>query len=223
MSNLTTNPQLIEKKENKVTGSISSSWTDTNYAAAGSVNNLYQSISQKTKEIYPIGSVFCYSSNTNPAIALGYGTWKLVSKKFQKRWITLTAADWTPSADVSFSSGGLMLSGDNLILRLVLIPNVVLNDSTTTLGTINLSNYGFGSTYYGHVKGKAQSDGGQATVVYTISAAGTIEVFDSLAYPSKAHSYSTGSSFYIMHYTTPDSLSAMPDNYCDRFYFERTA
>lgn len=221
MPGLSCNIEHLENKSNKVLNELpKSTWTNTQYTSAGALYTMYQDTLQKTGNIHPIGSIFCYNTNTNPASVLGYGEWVLVEKKFKRTWIDLTASDWT-ATNATLSSGGIYLYGTTMMLRLNIIPSIALNDSTYDLGQINLSNYGLSPTLYGHVKGKTQSDGGQATVVYTISSDGKVSTFDSLQYPNHTHSFTSGNNFYIYHYTTMPSAATMPDNYCDRFYFKR--
>lgn len=215
VDNIQTKDNIIKDK----TPPHSDYFVPKRYPSAKSLRDTYEQLQNDIRCVHPIGSILCMNTNRNPSTLVG-GEWELVSKKFKHTWITLSSSDWT-ATNAAFYSGNIALYGDIMMLRFACTPNAVLNDTTRVLGTIKLSNYGLSPMFNGTSKGKAQSDGGDSTIVYTLSATGELTVLDSLYYPGKTHSQATsGQSMYIQNYTHMH-VANMPDNYCDRFYFKR--
>lgn len=214
----------IETKDNKIMdlapdGDRYDSYYD--YLSGNSVYKTFEELNNSIESIYPIGSEVIMSTNTNPSTYFG-GTWQLVSKKFSQQVVTFSSSDWTATT-ATFVSGYAFLYGDIMALRLSIQPTSLLTDSTVTLGSLNLANYNLSPMFQGLVEAKAHSDGGDSTICFTLSSTGTVTAYDSLYYPGKSHSQATtGQTFYIMHYTHMH-VANMPDSYCNRFYFKRTA
>lgn len=214
----------IETKDNKIMDLAPDGDRYDSYYSYLSGNSTYKTfdeLNNSVESIYPIGSEVIMSTNTNPSTYFG-GTWELVSKKFKHQWITPKSSDWT-ATKANFYACHIALYGDIVMIRLGVTPTELLTDSTVTLGTLNLANYDLAPLFYGKVEFKAHSDGGNSTHCLTISAAGKVECYDSLYYPGHSHSQAaTGQTLYLMHYTHM-KVADMPDKYCDRFYFKRTA
>lgn len=222
MPKLATTVNNLELTSNKITsGTPSSSWTDSHYVSGQTLYEAYNSLKTAITNAHPVGCVVCMSTNTNPAATLG-GTWTLIDKDFTHTWLTLSSSNWT-ATNAAFSAGHIALYGKTMMVRLCIVPSVNITDSTITLGKLNLSSLGFPGTYFGMNYKTSQSDGGQASVVYTFGTDGTITSYDALNI-SGDHLYeaSAGSGFYVQEYLTFPPAN-MPDKYCNRFYFKRTA
>lgn len=223
MPKLDTTVNNVELTVNRITmDSPNANWTDTQYPSAKTVYEAYNNLNNKINAVHPVGSVLCMSTNTNPSTTLG-GTWTLIDKEFRQTWIDLTASDWTASA-ATFHAGCIALYGKTGLVRLSCIPTATFGDGNpTTMGKINWSNYGLGETYFSCAYQPAQGDGANSSVVYTLTTDGTINCYDALNVDgSHSVTVNTGYDIYFTNYVTW-AMANMPDNYCDKFYFKRTA
>ena len=214
----------IEKTTNKVTSTVTppASWTDQQYPSADSVYIMYNLLKQDINNTHPVGSVVCMSSNTNPSSTLG-GTWELIDKEFRQTWIDCVSSDWE-AGNATFSSAVIALYGKTGMIRVSCIPSATFGDQNPTkMGKLKWSNYGLGSTYFSCSYRSAQGDGAQASVVYTLDTDGTINCYDAL-HLSGEHKVDIASTYDIVFtdYVTWEKEN-MPDKYCDKFYFKRTA
>jgi hypothetical protein len=223
MPKLNTTVDNIELKTNRVTGTVpSASWTDTQYPSAKA---LYSAYSKLVNIAHPIGSLLITSTNTNPAATLG-GTWILVDKAFKDTYITLDSTYWTKSADAALNSSiinasHVMLSDHTISIRLNIKPTVALSDTETYLGKLNFPSCGITALKHAIMYNVAISEGGNCTVCYRLDTDGTVSVWDVLNV-SGAHTMASGSSFYI-HAALPVHHDEMLDDFCDKFYWKRTA
>jgi hypothetical protein len=214
----------IENTGNKVTGLPNAAWTDTQYPSAKSVYEAYQATKTSFSAMYPVGSVVCMSTNTNPASSLG-GSWSLIDKEFRHTWITAESGAWT-ATNATFNSCSLALYGHEILIRLVVTPKSDPGDNTVTLGKLNFahSSIGLPSTlYFANTMKVAQCDGANATMCYTFNDDGTLYSYDCLNVDG-THSLTSPTSyaFYFTDYFTCAPVN-MPDKYCNKFYFQRTA
>ena len=171
---------------------------------------------------YPVGSVYCSSTNTNPSTIFG-GTWELIDKGFKNNSteITQDPTDYLLNFDVAS-----IRTGQTVRFRIHLTTGEDINDKSVTLGTVDLQAHGLqenNESYflYGVFGGVAMSDGGDATITYDFNNTGVLEVNDCLNV-NGTHVLPAGSSFYINVVVTT-SQSRMNDTFCDKFYWKRTA
>lgn len=214
----------LEKKSNRVNSAVTgieSTWTDTQLATAGALKNIHKDINQRIANIHPIGSVLCMSTNTNPGSLIG-GSWTLIDKSFAHKIITLSASDWTAS-NATFSAGSIILYGKEVVISLSLIPGT-LSDSTITLGTLKLANHGIDTLCFTVSRKKEQCDGGANTMVINASNTGVYTCYDSLNWQTGDHTNREPGQHAFVSNTYNSLLPAdMPDQYCNKFYFKRTA
>ena len=224
MPKLDTTITNLERKTNKVTGSVpSAAWTDTQYPSAKALYNAY---SKLVNIAHPVGSILTTSTNTNPSSTLG-GTWELIDKAFKTDYITLNSSYWTSkNATLDNATSGLTstvsLTDHSINIRLKLNVTTALSDTEVELGTLKLNSIGISRLPYSIFYGVAQSDGGQCVINYSVAyETGTVSVYDVINIDG-THSMDSGQYFFInVQEDIPYDL--MLDSFCDKFYWKRTA
>ena len=223
MSKLNATIDQIELNTNKVTGTApSSGWTDTQYPSAKALYNAYSSLLNIQ---HPIGSIIITSTKTNPANTLG-GTWVLVDKAFKNTYINLNSTHWTKANANLYGYSSIMLNDHTISLRLGLettkaITAADVNNVSLTLGTVDITAFGISSLSHTIYNAVAFSDNGQSTICYRIATNGQIDLFDVL-HADGTHTMPTASSFYI-YLVQPINYDVIQDDFCDKFYWKRTA
>lgn len=174
------------------------------------------------ESVYPIGSVYCSSTNTNPSKIYG-GTWELIDKGFEtdSTEIMQNATEYLSSFEVAS-----IRTERTVRFRIHLTTAKDINDTSVTLGTVDLEAHGLEANnesyfLYGIFGDVAMSDGGNATITYDFNNTGVLEVNDCLNIDG-THVLPAGSSFYI-NAVVVTSQSRMNDDFCDKFYWKRTA
>lgn len=224
MPKLDTTITNLERKTNKVTGTVpSSSWTDTQYPSAKALYNAYTKL---VNIAHPVGSILTTSTNTSPASTLG-GTWELVDKTFKTDYKTLNSSYWTSkNATLDGATSGLTSTvswtDHSINIRLKLNVTTKLTDTETELGTLKLASIGVERLPYTIYYGVAQSDGGQCVINYSFAyETGTITVHDVINIDG-THTMESGQYFFIdVQEDIPHDI--MLDSFCDKFYWKRTA
>lgn len=174
------------------------------------------------ESVYPIGSVYCNSTNANPSEIYG-GTWELIDKGFKTETteIKQEATEYLSSFTV------VSIRTERTVrLRIALTTAKDIADTTVTLGTVDLQAHGLvanNESYflYGVFGGVAMSDGGNTIVTYDLKNTGVLESNDCQNIDG-THTLYAGSSFYI-DAVVITSQSRMNDDFCDKFYWKRTA
>lgn len=172
--------------------------------------------------VYPIGSVYCSSANINPSEIYG-GTWELIDKGF-KAGITGGTQEAT-SLLTAFTVNSVR-GGNTIRLRISCVTALAFGDTTATLGTIDLATHGltaiegafFSYNVYG---GVAMSDGSNAVILLNLLTDGQLQMTDSFT-SDGVHSLPSGTPFYF-DVTLPVTPDNMADDFCDKFYWQRTA
>lgn len=223
MPKLNTTLDNIETVANKVIGTTpSADWTDAQYPSAKTLYNTYTKLSTEIEASYPVGSIVCMSTNTNPASQYG-GTWTLCDKEFAHKKIAIPAAAWT-ATNATFSSGTITLFGHDIMVHLQVVPSSDPGDTTTVLGKLNFaySTIGLPSTlWFGRSQGVANSDGHNATMCYDFATDGTITSYDVLNV-NGTHTLTSPTSYAMRFNDAFACLPAdMPDKHCNKFYFKR--
>jgi hypothetical protein len=218
MPKLDTTIDNLERKSNKVMGTVpSASWTDTQYPSAKTLYNTYATLLDM---MHPVNSILTTATNTNPAATLG-GTWELVDKGFKNAYITLDSSYWTgTNANISTYSN-IMLADHTISLRLALTTTAAMTDNTTTLGRLAIESCGIDKLSHAIFCEAAVSDEGNCTVNYRIEQTGEVKIYDVLN-ADGTHSMASNSTLYI-HLVQPINHLSMHDDFCDKFYWKRTA
>lgn len=218
MAKLDTTIDNLERKSNKVTGSTpSANWTDAQYPSAKTLYNTYNKLLDL---MHPIGSILTTASNVNPAATLG-GTWTLVDKAFKDTYITLDSSYWTNTNAELADYSNIMLNNHTVSMRLQFKITTTLSDSTVELGKLDLTSCGITNLAHAIFYDAIISDGGNCTLGYRFDTDGTILIYEVLNVDG-SHSMDSGLSFYI-HLVQPVKYTNMLDEFCDKFYWKRTA
>lgn len=179
--------------------------------------------------LYPVGSVYINNTNTNPSGTLG-GTWSLIHKGFEYQIvndpITFNTTNTQSGASVA------ILNGNQIELRMTFAPKVELNDSTVTIGQLNLADIGLTGKYGEYIVYMNDAAGGFAmlqisntgaiTSVETVTKVNAMTIQDGASIDTgKAISptTSTGQARASLMF----AQTSMVDSFCDEFHWKRTA
>ena len=203
-------------------------WTDSTYPSAKAVADKINKIE------HPVGSVLITSTNVSPATSIG-GEWSLIDKEYKNDYrATYNFSGWTPAttngATLELSSrGGFIWNGHSLFIQIVLVaPSTVELNSGAVLGTISRPSCGIkenGTFYLCPENGIAlvSTDDSNYTISYDFYYDGKITFKSILSSSGTARTtLPKGAKIYIdapIQVLTSDML----DNFCDKFYWKRTA
>ena len=215
MPKLNTTIDNIELKSNKVIStSDPSTWTDAQYPSAKALLDV----------AHPVGSILTTATRTNPATAVG-GTWELVDKTFEYQYITLDSTFWTGTNASIYptpTAASVILSDHMFSLKMAIQVNIPINDDNSVqLGTLTLQSCGIKKLPQHIMYAPAVSDEGNCTIAYYVVTTGKIEIYEALNIDG-THSMASGSVFYV-YLTQPIDYENMLDDFCDKFYWKRTA
>lgn len=174
-------------------------------------------VSSLIKALYPVGSVVCTSTNTNPASIYG-GTWALIDKGF-KSYSVFTPSMFTAATNVVADTVYLSRGANTIRIRLSVVVNSALSDTGMSLGTLNWDVVGITGLHAGLIELLAYRDGANGGIVYSVfhetGEIQQVDVFDLTPIPS-------GSTFFL-DFTFVVGYDRMIDSVCDKFYWKRTA
>ena len=175
---------------------------------------------------YDIGDVYITSTPENPQGRLG-GTWELIDKAFRVEQFAYSGEDISnyvtiENNSVDISQFVVRRIGHNVDIRIEMTTLVDLADTAVPLMTINVNAIGikgFSYTKYGQLIG---ADGGNGFLNLTIYDYGQINSVDVLVRGDAPGTLPAGSSprFY---YSQEIVMANMLDDYCNQFYWKRTA
>ncbi len=171
-------------------------------------------------QIYPVGSVYISSTNTDPSSDFG-GTWELVDKEFKQRLATNVEDFVTLDSNCSEITGSVIWRQHSITLTVTYTPAVEITDTALTMLTLNLTALGI-SRFTQNLTFSQFVDSGQAVIAYILSTNGVLTTRDVMVRGSSAASLGTG---YTPTFTMdfPVSSEYMFDEFCDKFYWKRTA
>lgn len=166
---------------------------------------------------YPVGSVYCNSTNTNPSEKLG-GTWTLIDKGFTT-YAGNSAIYFSPATNVTVSSCAISRSFGTIRIRLLIVVNTTLSDTGMLLGNFVWSEIGITALPFGYYAELAHNDGANGGIVYSVDYdTGNVnqtDLFNVTSMPS-GRTFSIDLTFSL-------EQSRMLDKFCDKFYWKRTA
>lgn len=228
MPKLDTTIDNLERKSNKVIGTTpSANWTDAQYPSA---KTLYSTYTTLLDLMHPVDSILTTATNTNPSATLG-GTWELVDKEFRVNQLKLDSSYWT-NTNATLLTGGstdddasiCSWTGHSIFIRLGIYPTIELTDATLSMGKLNLPALGITSLPYSTRFGVTSSDAGNCYINYSfLRDTGELIVFDAINVDG-AHSMTVGTErYFYVHIQEEIPYTLMNDDFCDKFYWKRTA
>lgn len=227
MPKLDTTIDNLERKTNKVTGNVpSSSWTDAQYPSAKTLYSAYANLSNMIDLVHPIGSILTTATNVNPSGSLG-GSWELVDKSLKNRSLALTSAHWiNPSgselkSEILEGSSYLNVTDHTISIRIGVKTTAEVSDSDLKLGKLIVDVCGVTELMHAMVYDATISENSNCTICYKFDKDGTLTVCDVFG-TNGARTAPIGTTFYI-HTVQPVYNIQMIDEFCDKFYWKRTA
>ena len=168
--------------------------------------------------LYPVGSVYISSTNTNPSGTLG-GTWSLIHKRFAYL-IVENPVTFDSTTTQSGAVSTAVLNGETIQLRMTFANKVDLADSNVTIGQLNLDQIGLSGKYSEILP--YFNDGGGGIGMLTISNTGAIANGE-VVVKGTATSIPAGTSTGQVRGSLMFGQGSMLDSFCDEFHWKRTA
>lgn len=166
---------------------------------------------------YPVGSVYCNSTNVNPSETFG-GEWELIDKGFTS-FAGNNLNFFTPADNVTNRACYVTRGMSTIRIRLSLTINAEMSDTGMALGVFNWDEIGITYLPMGYNEQTTYSDGANGgivwKIVYNTGELLQVDVFDLTP-------IETGKSFEL-DFTFSTAKNYMLDDFCDKFYWKRTA
>lgn len=167
--------------------------------------------------VYPVGSVYINSTNTNPSGTLG-GTWELIHQRFAYQIVEDPVTFNTTNTQSGDSVA--VINDDSIQLRLSFAPKVAIGDTTIEIGQLNLASIGLTGKYAEYVPFFA--DGGNGIAYLQITNAGLIQTQDVITKTSGG-TIPASTSAGQARCTLMFGQGSMVDSFCNEFHWLRTA
>jgi hypothetical protein len=176
------------------------------------------------EDIYPVGAVYCCSTNTNPSSKLG-GTWVLIGKGFASTYSTDDPI-FTPYANPNDNTSNIILEKSYIIrndssirMRINLATTDTMSDTGLTLGTINFDKIGITGLDMSYLAQATFSDGANGGIMWNLDyITGKLEQVDVI----NTGGLKPEQTFFI-EINILTRHQKMIDSFCDKFYWKRTA
>lgn len=174
------------------------------------------------EDLYPVGAVYCSSTNTNPASKLG-GTWSLIGKGFASSYST-DSPIFTPYANpedntsnIILSSAYVMRNDSNIRIRLGIASKSTIDDGGMPLGKINYDKIGITNLDMSYLGQVTFSDGANGGIVWNlVHDTGELNQIDVVGELKPEQTFYIDINILTRH-------TKMLDSFCDKFYWKRTA
>ena len=168
------------------------------------------------EDVYPVGAVYCSSTNTNPSTLFG-GTWELIDKGYKDFTGTVDNA-FTPGQNVEQLPCYVTRGAKSVRIRPVLKVNTTLTDTAFELGAFNWANIGITSLPMGFEDMVSYDDAANGGIAWQVAwDTGKATQVDVVG----ASSIASGCTF-TLELTATMCASRMVDSFCDKFYWKRT-
>jgi len=171
-----------------------------------------------------VNSILITKTNVNPSTLYG-GSWTLIDKRFKD----LTITDTTAVTKINVSSVDVFsvdLDGSKALIRLGVTTSAAISTSNVELCRFDLTKLGWNSQNAYETWFLAYSDGGNGFALMDFvsnDSYGSIKAYRSICKAkSTSTSIASGSTLY-MNFEVPFTVGQMGDNFCDKFYWKRTA
>ena len=180
--------------------------------------NIYKNGTNIFNIIYPVGSTFISSTNTNPNTTLGFGTWSLIDKQFTTTYGSTISNYWTDSSNAECTSLYMIRGGHTIHLGLQLTTKTAIADTSVKLGTFDFDELGITNTIFTR-RPMGFSDDGDAIMgcqlVYNTGVLNSIDI-----YP---HGTLASGSSVTINIDLITARANMLDAKCNQFVWRRTA
>ena len=175
-------------------------------------------------QVYPVGSVYMNSTNTNPSSILG-GTWTLIDKYFSN--LTIGSDNYTTyftaGSGITIAYMGAYRSEHAIeVVRLTYTSTSVMSDDQVTVGTFDFTALGCPSGPAYATFFTSHSDGGNGFVMTQVSTGGVLSNTDVVTKTSGG-TIAAGSTIAVNNLRIVLPITRIADSACDRFYWKRTA
>lgn len=168
--------------------------------------------------IYPVGSVYISSTNTDPNTVFGGGTWTLSHKRFAYQTIENPVTYNTTNTASGVSTA--VLNGETIQLRMTYTLAVDTADTSVDIGQLDLSAIGLTGKYSEIVL--YISDGAGAIGMVQISSTGAITNIDVVG-KSGGTIPASGAYSGQVRASLMFGQGSVVDSFCDEFHWVRTA
>lgn len=170
-------------------------------------------------DIYPVGSIYINSTNTNPESLFG-GTWQLIDKEFSEFMSSSSSNFIINNTNCSNCTLKISRKASTIMMRFNFTNKVALNDNSISIGNINLNNIGIKCLDYSLINIVGGADGGNAVFIGNLEwDDGELVVTDVIGKTSTA-TIAAGSSCFV-NVTVQVRNENMLDSACNKFYFKR--
>lgn len=175
------------------------------------------SVNSLLNKIYFIGSEYITSTPSNPSSYLG-GTWELVGKGFIDSYGSSSNGSLFTATACSAHTISYSRSGSTLSVKIGFTNSTDLTDTTVSLGTLNFNALGISQLPYTIHYAVGTSDGGNVVMMVMINyTTGEVSVVDIVGDDTMSASSS------YANFTVACNYQHMLDDFCNKFYWKRTA
>lgn len=179
-------------------------------------------------KLYPVGSCYTMSTNTNPNTIFPGTSWTLINKQFTPT-VSNGGSDYftiNTTNTKSLTSCYISRSGNQIVLRIVVVNKVSWgSDDTITVGTVNMQALGINRSCTSSYNSNVYCDAANAIPVCYLhngnndTHTATLEIRDAVG---NSPSTATGNTYYFNFIWTLYP-SYMLDSACNQFIWKRTA
>lgn len=181
-------------------------------------------------KLYPVGSCYTMSTNTNPNTIFPGTSWELIDKKFYPRYVgssddaTAMAKIFTKNTtNIQAVNYAYVINNDHQVkFTISLSIKVAVGETNLELGNLKLDYLGataFGFTYVD----TCYADGFNGIPLWQVDSEGKIQHIDLINKGDSKTSVTNKETSYIISQVITLNPSRMLDAYCNQFIWKRTA
>ena len=171
--------------------------------------------------MYPVGAVYVSSTNENPASYLG-GTWELFDKSLARYYYTATNNPQIVSVNenTTYHSVAITVDGHSIFVKCIVAFSGTFLESNRNALTINFNEIGI-TRITAQANGHGGSDDGNAIVLGSIAySSGVVSLTQAVAIGGSSIPADTN---ITIDFVANVGMNYMLDEFCDKFYWKRTA